>query len=97
MQCDECGIALYTVGEIVPAGVYVRVDDGSFRKVTLERKGPLPASFDGHIAQYRGMAGSCACERRHTAAKSAPARGKRLASLEPLEPLAALEGSQSKR
>ena len=91
MRCDECGTALYTVGEIVPAGVYVRVDDGSFRKVTLKRTGRLPASFDGHIAQYRDAAASCVCERRHTAVMSVPARGKRVERVE------RVEGSQSKR
>ena len=65
MRCDECGIALYEAGDVVPAGVYTRVDDGSFRRVTLERAGPLPASFDGHVAEYREAAAVCVCERRH--------------------------------
>ena len=65
MHCDECGIALYEAGDIVPAGVYTRVDDESFRRVTLEREGPLPASFDGHVAEYRVAAATCVRERRH--------------------------------
>lgn len=67
MRCDECGTALYEAGDVVPAGVYARVDDGSFRRVTLERAGPLPASFDGHVAEYRTAATTCICERRHAA------------------------------
>jgi len=65
MRCDECGIALFEAGAIVPAGTYVRVDDRSFRRVTLQQRGPLPASFDGHIAEYRSEAASCLCEGRH--------------------------------
>ena len=67
MRCDECGIALFEAGDVAPAGVYTRVDDGSFRRVTLERAGPLPASFDGHVAEYRAAAGACVCERRRAA------------------------------
>ena len=67
MRCDECGTALFEAGDDVPAGVYTRVDDGSFRRVTLERAGPLPASFDGHVAEYRAAAGACVCERRRAA------------------------------
>ena len=65
MRCDECGIALFEAGAIVPAGTYVRVDDRSFRRVTLQQRGSLPPSFDGHIAEYRSAAASCLCERRH--------------------------------
>jgi hypothetical protein len=68
MRCEECGTALYEAGDVAPAGVYVRVDDSSFRRVTLGHRGPLPASFDGHIAEYRDAAGSCGCERRNVAA-----------------------------
>ena len=76
MRCDECGIALFEAGDVAPAGVYTRVDDGSFRRVTLERAGPLPASFDGHVAEYRAAA-TCVCERRHAAvALTVSARGR---------------------
>ena len=68
MRCDECGISLYEAGDVVPAGVYTRVDDESFRRVTLECAGPLPASFDGHVAEYRAAAATCVCERRHAPA-----------------------------
>jgi hypothetical protein len=66
MHCDECGTELYEAGEVVPAGDYTRVDDRSFRHVTLIQRGPLPPSFDGHIALYRSAAAPCACESRHT-------------------------------
>lgn len=65
MHCEECGNAVYQAGETVPAGVYMRIDDGSLRRVALTRPEPLPASFDGHIATYRSAASACACERRH--------------------------------
>lgn len=67
MHCDECGTELYEAGEVVPAGDYTRVDDRSFHHVVLTQPGPLPPSFDGHIALYRSAAAPCACERRHTA------------------------------
>ena len=63
MRCEECGCALYEAGDVVPAGVYARVDDGSFRQILLTRPGRLPASFDGHIAAYRDAVSSCACRR----------------------------------
>ena len=66
MHCDECGTELYEAGEVVPAGDYTRVDDRSFRHVALIQRGPLPPSFDGHIALYRSAAVPCACESRHT-------------------------------
>ncbi|MBF6592317.1 MAG: hypothetical protein IVW57_17530, partial [Ktedonobacterales bacterium] len=52
-QCEECGTHLYQAGEHVPVGTYLRVDDGSFQRVSLAAAGPLPASFDGHVARYR--------------------------------------------
>ena len=63
-QCEECGTPLYQAGERVPAGAYLRVDDGSFQQVRLPAGGVLPASFDGHIAIYRTAAVHCVCERR---------------------------------
>ncbi len=53
MQHDESHIPLWKAGEVVSAGSYVRVDDRSYKMITLSQKGPLPASFDGHIALYR--------------------------------------------
>lgn len=53
MQCEGCQVPVWKAGEIVSAGTYVRIDDESYRKVTLQQAGPLPASFDGHIACYR--------------------------------------------
>jgi hypothetical protein len=75
MRCEECGNALYEAGDTVPAGIYARVDDGSFRQVILEQRGPLPPSFDGHVAEYRHAAAPCACERRRIAVALAPERG----------------------
>src|SRR5579859_6810603 len=64
VECEECGTRLYRAGDTVPAGNYVRVDDGSFHPLSLSSVGPLPASFDGHVAQYRAGAAPCLCERR---------------------------------
>ena len=64
MRCDECGSMLYQADEVVSAGTYLRVDDGSFRQIVLDRPGSLPATFDGHIAEYRVAGTSCACARR---------------------------------
>lgn len=77
--CEECGTPLYQAGERVLPGTYLRVDDGSFQRVSLSATGPLPASFDGHVALYRIAAAPCVCERRHAEAartvltKTAPA------------------------
>ena len=76
MRCDECGTALYQAGEIVPAGAYMRVDDGSFRRVRLGRRGALPASFDGHVAEYCRSTAPCACERRYIATVLASDQGE---------------------
>lgn len=67
-HCEECGTRLYQAGERVPAGTYLRVDDGSFQRLCLSSTGPLPASFDGHVALYRAAAAPCVCERRRTEA-----------------------------
>lgn len=81
-QCEECGTHLYQAGERVPAGTYLRVDDGSFHRLRLSAEGPLPASFDGHVALYRAAAPLCVCERRHAEAvhavttRTAAARGE---------------------
>ncbi len=47
---------IWHAGEMAPAGTYVRVDDRSYRRVTLSEEGLLPASFDGHVALYRALA-----------------------------------------
>ncbi len=59
LRCEECQMPLWKAGEIVLAGTYTRVDDRSYRAVTLEQAGPLPATFDGHVALY--CTASCAC------------------------------------
>jgi hypothetical protein len=53
MSYDESGVTIYQAGEVVPAGYYARVDDGSYHIVLLEQAGALPPSFDGHVASYR--------------------------------------------
>ncbi len=53
MLCEGYQAPVWKAGEVVPAGTYVRIDDESYRKVTLQQVGPLPASFDGHVAYYR--------------------------------------------
>lgn len=59
MQCEECQMPLWKAGEVAPAGTYVRVDDHSYRAVTLKQGEPLPATFDGCIALY--CASACRC------------------------------------
>jgi len=66
MKCEECQQSLWKAGEVVPAGVYARVDDNSYHLVTLEQEGPLPASFDGHTAYYCVSACRCATHARQT-------------------------------
>ena len=68
VRCEECGTRLFRAGQRVTAGVYLRVDDGSFQRLRLISGEMLPASLDGHIALYRAAAAPCACERRHHAA-----------------------------
>ena len=71
LRCEECQMPLWKAGEVVPAGTYVRVDDRSYRAVILNQEGPLPATFDGHIALY--CISACACkdraDRRRTVAR----------------------------
>ena len=52
---EEFQVSLWKAGEVVPAGAYVRIDEPSYRVVILDCKGPLPATFDGHIAYYRAL------------------------------------------
>jgi hypothetical protein len=42
---------LYKAGERVLPGVYRRIDAPG-RKIVLEREDVLPASLDGHVAEY---------------------------------------------
>lgn len=69
--CEECQMPLWKAGEVVPAGTYVRVDNRSYRTVILDQEGPLPATFDGHVALY--CTSACACrdraDRRRTVAR----------------------------
>jgi hypothetical protein len=64
MQCEECQLPLWKAGEVAPAGTYARVDDQSHQMVLLDQEGPLPATFDGHVALYRAAARICACMER---------------------------------
>jgi hypothetical protein len=52
MDSEEYGKPLWRAGEFVPAGTYLRVDDHSYRRIVLEQPGPLPPSYDGHVAFY---------------------------------------------
>jgi hypothetical protein len=67
-RCKECGTALYPAGHWVPAGIYLRVDDGSFQRLQLVSGGLLPATLDGHVALYRAAAAPCTCQRRRARA-----------------------------
>jgi hypothetical protein len=49
----EFQVDIWKAGEIAPAGTYVRIDEPSYRVILLECEGPLPATFDGHVAFYR--------------------------------------------
>lgn len=62
LRCEECQMPLWRAGEVVPAGTYTRVDDKSYRTVMLDQEGPLPATFDGHVALY--CTAACACRDR---------------------------------
>lgn len=66
-QCEECGTRLYRAGERVPEGTYLRVDDGSFERITRAGDDVLPASYDGHVALYRQATALCACD--HTSCR----------------------------
>lgn len=77
MQCEECQIPVWKAGEVVPAGTYVRVDDRSYHAVMLEREGPLPATFDGHIAFYCTSACACKQQANREGMFAAPAQSRR--------------------
>jgi hypothetical protein len=53
MFSEEYQTHVWKAGEIAPAGIYVRMDKPSYRTVILDSEGPLPATFDGHVALYR--------------------------------------------
>ncbi len=52
MWYDEHQVTLWKAGEVAPAGIYLRVDDESYRVVILENEERLPVTFDGHVAMY---------------------------------------------
>lgn len=52
---EEHQAQIWKAGEIVPAGTYMRIDQQSYHMVTLDCEGPLPATFDGHVACYRAL------------------------------------------
>ncbi len=76
MRCEECGVRLCEAGELVPAGMYRRVDDARHAVVTLDEAGPLPASLDGHIALYHAVAATYTCAEcgRHGSASTEESR-----------------------
>jgi hypothetical protein len=52
MDLEEYSEQVWRAGEMVTAGIYLRVDDDSFRVVILGQDERLPASYDGHVAHY---------------------------------------------
>jgi hypothetical protein len=52
MWSEEDHMEIWKAGEVVPAGVYVRIDDHSYRSVVLNQTDRLPASYDGRVAWY---------------------------------------------
>ncbi|HLZ59932.1 MAG TPA: hypothetical protein VKR06_23535 [Ktedonosporobacter sp.] len=56
MQYEGYQVPVWKAGEVVPAGTYIRIDNHSYRSITLDQNGPLPASFDGQVALYRAAA-----------------------------------------
>jgi hypothetical protein len=44
---------LFLAGELVPPGIYIRIDAWPERRVVIEHSGVLPASLDGQVACYR--------------------------------------------
>ncbi len=61
MKCEECGMVLWRAGEVVPAGMYMRVDTPVHSVVSLDQAGPLPASLDGRVALYHLVAVGYTC------------------------------------
>ena len=53
---DEHGARLWQAGDVVPPGIYLRVDDGSRRVCVQNTQMPLPGTCDGHVALYRAAA-----------------------------------------
>lgn len=49
-QYNENGEEVFRAGQFVPAGTYLEVE--SYRQVTLESPGRLPASLDGRRSWY---------------------------------------------
>ena len=68
MYCEECQMRLWKAGELAPAGVYVRVDDRSYRAVVLEHEGYLPPTYDARVALYSVSA--CRCQEREAQEQS---------------------------
>ena len=53
---DEHGVPVWQAGDVVPPGIYIRVDDGSRRVFVQNEQMPLPGTCDGHVALYRAAA-----------------------------------------
>lgn len=66
MPYESYQVSVWNAGEVVPVGTYVRIDDQSYRMVILDQDGPLPASFDGHVALYRAAANLYTSEQQVT-------------------------------
>jgi hypothetical protein len=79
VSCDPDEEVFFLAGELVPPGIYVRVDAWPERRVVLEHGGVLPASFDGQVACYRRRPEPVPAPVRREAADGAEveARGRR--------------------
>lgn len=60
-HCVECGTRMFQAGDHAPPGIYLRIDDDSFRRVEVAIGERLPVTFDGHVALYRAAAAPCVC------------------------------------
>jgi hypothetical protein len=52
MWSEEDCKEIWKAGEVVSAGVYIRIDTYSSHRVILMREARLPASCDGQVAWY---------------------------------------------
>jgi len=96
--CDECQVRLWKAGEVAPAGIYVRVDDRSYRVVKLKSDGYLPPSFDAHVALY--CASPCLCHQHALNRPAAQVGGEgsaRPLSQEPMEQQPLVSASSDRR
>jgi hypothetical protein len=78
VRSDHDEELLFLAGQLVPRGVYVRVDAWPERRDVLEHSDVLPASLDGQVACYRLLPDAAPAGSRLEASKgSGEARGHR--------------------